>query len=49
MSAADPRPEDGARPTLDAAVRQRRTDEAFFIRISRAIRQNERALERLSR
>lgn len=37
------------RLTLDTAVRRLRTDEAFFIRISKAIRQNEAALERLSR
>jgi hypothetical protein len=37
------------RPTLNAAVRRRRTDRAFYIRIAGAIRQNERALERLKR
>jgi hypothetical protein len=35
------------RPTLTAAVRQRRTDRAFFIRLAGAIQQNERAVERL--
>jgi hypothetical protein len=38
-----------ARPTLDTAVRRRRADEAFFIRISKAMQQNEQALERLKR
>jgi hypothetical protein len=37
------------RPTLNAAVRRRRTDRAFYIRLAGAIRQNERALERLRR
>jgi hypothetical protein len=37
------------RPTLDTAVRRRRADEAFFIRISRAMQQHEQALERLKR
>jgi hypothetical protein len=37
------------RPTLNAAVRRRRADRAFYIRIAGAIRQNERALERLKR
>jgi hypothetical protein len=36
-------------PTLNASVRQRRTDRAFYIRLAGAIRQNERALERLER
>jgi hypothetical protein len=46
-----PRVRDGEapRPTLNAAVRRRRTDRAFYIRIAGAIRQNERALERLKR
>ena len=37
------------RPTLDASVRRRRADRAFYIRLAGAIRQNERALERLQR
>lgn len=37
------------RPTLNAAVRRRRTDRAFYIRLAGAIRQNERAIERLKR
>jgi hypothetical protein len=36
-------------PTLNASVRRRRTDRAFYIRLAGAIRQNERALERLNR
>jgi hypothetical protein len=35
--------------TLNAAVRRRRADQSFFVRISKAIAQNHRALERLSR
>ncbi len=35
------------RPTLNASVRRRRADRAFYIRLAGAIRQNERALERL--
>ncbi len=38
-----------ARPTLNASVRRRRADRAFSIRLAGAIRQNERALERLKR
>ena len=38
-----------ARPTLDESVRRRRADRAFSIRLAGAIRQNERALERLLR
>jgi len=38
-----------ARPTLDASVRRRRADRAFYIRLAGAIRQNEGALERLQR
>jgi hypothetical protein len=34
---------------LDTAVRRRRADEAFFLRIGRAIAQNVRAVERLNR
>jgi hypothetical protein len=37
------------RPTLNASVRKRRTDRAFYIRLAGAMRQNERALERLKR
>ena len=35
------------RPTLNAAVRRRRADRAFYLRLAGAIRQQERALERL--
>jgi len=37
------------RPTLNSSVRRRRADRAFYIRLAGAIRQNERALERLKR
>jgi hypothetical protein len=37
------------RPTLNTAVRRRRADRAFYLRLAGAIRQNERALERLKR
>ena len=37
------------RPTLNSAVKRRRADRAFYIRLAGAIRQNERALERLQR
>ncbi len=37
------------RPTLNSAVRRRRADRAFSIRLTGAIRQNERAIERLKR
>ena len=37
------------RPTLNGAVRRRRADRAFYIRLAGIIRQNERALERLKR
>lgn len=37
------------RQTLNGAVRRRRADRAFYIRLAGAIRQNERALERLKR
>jgi len=37
------------RLTLDASVRRRRADRAFYIRLAGSIRQNERALERLAR
>jgi hypothetical protein len=35
--------------TLNSAVRRRRADRAFYIRLAGAIRQNEPALQRLSR
>ncbi len=46
---ADPGAGTGSRrrPTLNASVRRRRTDRAFYIRLAGAMRQNERALERL--
>jgi hypothetical protein len=37
------------RPTLNTAVRRRRADRAFYLRLAGAIRQNARALERLKR
>jgi hypothetical protein len=37
------------RPRLNTAVRRRRADRAFYLRLAGAIRQNERALERLKR
>ncbi len=37
----------GARPNLTTAVRRRRTDQEFFLRLRDAIQQNHRALERL--
>ncbi len=40
---------DTPRPTLNSAVRRRRADRAFFLRLAGAIRQNERALQRLKR
>jgi hypothetical protein len=45
----DPAPGSGRRPTLDTAVRRRRADRAFSLRLATALRQNERALERLKR
>ncbi len=36
-------------PSLDTAVRRRRADQAFFLRLGRAIAQNERVIQRLSR
>ena len=39
----------GPRPTLNSSVKQRRSDRAFYLRLATAIRQNERALERLRR
>jgi hypothetical protein len=40
---------DAGRPTLNTAVRRRRADRAFSLRLAAAIRQHERALERLRR
>jgi hypothetical protein len=40
---------DTRRPTLNTAVRRRRADRAFYLRLAGAIRQHERALERLKR
>ena len=40
---------DTGRPTLNTAVRRRRADRAFYLRLVGAIRQHERALERLKR
>ena len=37
------------RPTLNSSVKRRRNDRAFYLRLATAIRQNERALERLKR
>ena len=42
-------PVEERRPTLNAAVRTRRTDRAFFIRLAQAIRQNEQAIRQLMR
>jgi hypothetical protein len=42
------RPE-ASRPTLDTAVRRRRADLDFFLRLREAMDQNRRALERLGR
>jgi hypothetical protein len=38
---------DHTRPSLTTQVRQRRADQAFFLRLRDAIAQNHRALERL--
>jgi hypothetical protein len=38
---------DGTRPNLTTAVRRRRTDREFFLRLRDAIQQNHKALERL--
>jgi hypothetical protein len=43
-AATDPPP-----PSLDTAVRRRRRDQAFFIRLGRAIQQHEKVLQRLAR
>jgi hypothetical protein len=40
---------DPGRTTLNTAVRRRRADRAFSLRLAAAIRQHERALERLKR
>ncbi len=40
---------DASRPSLNTAVRRRRADRAFYLRLAGAIRQQERALERLKR
>jgi hypothetical protein len=45
----EPRTGPRGRPTLNSAVRRRRADRAFFLRLAGAIRQNERALDRLKR
>ena len=44
-AAREPEP----RPTLNTAVRRRRADRAFYLRLAGAIRQNARAVERLKR
>ena len=46
---AAPAPGAKQRVTLNEAVRRRRADRAFYIRLAGAIRQNDRALERLKR
>ena len=38
---------DEARPSLTVAVRRRRTDQQFFLRLRDAIQQNHKALERI--
>jgi hypothetical protein len=48
VAPANPGP-DTPRPTLNSAVRRRRADRAFYLRLAGAIRQNERALQRLLR
>jgi hypothetical protein len=40
---------DPGRPTLNTAVRRRRADRAFYLRLAGALRQHQRALERLKR
>jgi hypothetical protein len=42
-------PSEGRRPTLNAAVRRRRADQDFYLRLRDAMAQNQRALERLGR
>ena len=46
---AAPAPGGARRPTLNDAVRRRRADRAFYLRLADIMRQNERALERLAR
>ena len=48
-SADGPSREAPRRLTLNAAVRRRRADRAFYLRLAGAIRQNACALERLKR
>jgi len=45
--AASPSPSGAPRPTLNGAVRRRRADRAFYLRLADIMRQNEHALERL--
>jgi len=45
--AGSPPPGGTARPTLNGAVRRRRADRAFYLRLADIMRQNEHALERL--
>lgn len=45
----EPRTGARGRPTLNSSVRRRRADRAFYLRLAGAIRQNERALDRLKR
>ena len=47
--ATGPRTGPRGRPTLNSSVKRRRADRAFYLRLAGAIRQNERALERLKR
>jgi hypothetical protein len=42
-----PQPPDARRPNLTVAVRRRRADQEFFLRLRDAMAQNHRALERL--
>jgi hypothetical protein len=44
-----PRTGPRGRPTLNSSVKRRRADRAFYLRLAGAIRQNERALDRLKR
>ena len=46
---ADSTIREAPRPTLNTAVRRCRADRAFYLRLAGAIRQNQRALERLRR
>ena len=45
----EPRTGPRGRPTLNSSVKRRRADRAFYMRLAGAIRQNERALDRLKR